>query len=233
MQLTKTHKIIISVIAVAILLGVYIYFDRKSRSEVNNSADYTNKVSTTTSGAQINVQGNGGYKIEQVPVTEGQGVPQPVPDLNRPITPEGSAKVSPEAVVRATENIPALQAQLKKNPSDFSSWLNLGIYQKMAGDYAGAVLSWQYAGKLAPTSYIPPGNLGDLYSYFLKDNIKAEMYYKQAISKGPTQTNLYLQLAEVYQYLFKDLDKARAIIDQGLSKIPNDTNLLQIKASLK
>ena len=33
MQITKTHKIIISIIAVAILLGIYILFDKKSKQQ--------------------------------------------------------------------------------------------------------------------------------------------------------------------------------------------------------
>ena len=132
-----------------------------------------------------------------------------------------------------TDKIRSLQARLKKDPRDFLAWLDLGIYQKMATDYEGAVISWQYASRLDPTSYIPLGNLGDLYAYFLKDKTKALEYYKKAISNGSTQSYLYVQLALVYKDVFKDMDKALAIIDQGLSKLPNNPSLLETKANLE
>jgi hypothetical protein len=61
----------------------------------------------------------------------------------------------------------------------------------------------------------------------------AEMYYKDAISKGPKQTYLYIQLAEVYRDTFNNLDKAKAIIDQGLKVMPGDPALTEFKNSLK
>ena len=105
--------------------------------------------------------------------------------------------------------------------------------QKAGGDYQGAIISWKYASRLAPTDFISLANIGNLYAYFLHDNAQAEIYYKQAIAKGQTQAYLYTQLAEIYRDIFQDLDKAKSIIDQGLSKIPNDPSLLQFKESLK
>lgn len=232
MELTKTHKIIISAIVVIVLLGIYIVFDRKSNKEINNTNDISTASSTDSTG-KINTQGTGGYTIEQVSVEETKVKPEPVPDLNRVSVSASGAMVSPEAKSVAVEKIKTLQAKLKENPTYVEAWIDLGIYQKMAGDYEGAVISWKYASKLSPTDYVSVGNLGNLYAYFLKDNAQAEVYYKQAISKGSTQGHLYTQLAEVYRDVFKDLDKARAIVKQGLTKIPNDPNLLQLQASLK
>lgn len=225
MQITKTNKIIISMIVVAILFVAYVVFYDKSKQQ-NETANVDNNISTTTLAANVNLQG-GGYKIEQIPINENN-----VPDLNRAVIVFPGAIISPETKALAIEKVKTLQTQLKKDPVDFSTWLGLGIYQKMGGDYVGASLSWQYASKIAETDYISLGNLGNLYAYFIKDNIKSETYYKQAISKSPTQAYLYIQLAEVYRDLFQDLTKARSIVDQGLSKIPNDANLLQLKASL-
>lgn len=235
MQLTKTHKIILSILAILVLLSIYILVDQKNKEETGDTdiSTSTEKTATTTiSGTQINTQGTGGYTIERVPINEGKGVPQPVPDLNRISVAANGVFISPEAKVTADASIKSIQAMLKKNPADFYAWLDLGIYQKMAGDYEGVIISWTYVGRLAPTDYISRGNLGNLYAYYLKDLAKAEVYYKQAISYGPTQAILYIQLAEVYRDLFQDKAKARAILDQGLSKIPNDPNLLQLKASL-
>ena len=162
MQLTKIHKIIISVLAVFILLAIYIFIDLKSKNGQNpsNTATSSNETATTTlSGTQINIQGNGAYTIEQVGINEGRGVPQPIPDLNRVSVAASGVVVNPETKVVADSKIKSLQTNLKKNPADFDSWIDLGTYQKMAGDFAGAVISWKYASRLAPGDYISLGNL--------------------------------------------------------------------------
>lgn len=231
MTLTKTHKMIISAVAVLILLGIYIAFDRNSE-EKEKLSDLVENIIATSTDSKTTTQNTGSYTIEQVPINE-TSVPKPIPNLNRPVIVSSKAMVTTEATTAATPNIKLLQARLKNNPSDFNSWINLGINQKEAGDYDGAVISWKYASKLAPSDYISLGNLGNMYAYFLKDNAQAEVYYRQAISKGPTQAYLYVQLIEVYRDVFKDLEKARDMVSQGLSKIPNDPNLLQLQASLK
>ena len=228
MEKSQTQRIIISAVVIAILFGGYVYFDRKNKEGVNNLANQA-----TTTGSTINTQtSTGGYTIEQVPVDQNQA-PEGMPDLNRPVTSPSSVSVSIDALVLATQKILALQAQLKKTPTDFNSWLDLGMYQKMAGDYDGAVLSWQYASKIIPSSPTPLGNLGNLYAYFIKDNVKAEMYYKEALAQDPSQEYLYTQLAEFYRDILKDFTKAGAIVSAGLARIPNDPNLLQIRDSLK
>ena len=233
MQLTKTHKIIISAAVIIVLLGVYITFDRKLKSDIENKTVDTTEIATTTVTTNLGTGITGNYKIEPIPIGEGKGVPQPIPNLNRELVLWNGAIISPEAKTLAVEKIKLLQTTLKNNPANLSAWIDLGIYQKQAGDYEGAILSWKYAGKLSPTDYVSRANLGNLYAYFLKDNAQAEIYYKDAISKGSTQVYLYTQLAEVYRDVFNNLDKARAIVAQGLSKVPNDPNLLQMEASLK
>jgi len=231
MQITKTQKIMVGIVVILVLFAGYVYFYKKSHVVQNPTNNTTMVVATTTSGGTIITSGNGAYTITQVPITEGQGVPQPIPDLNRPVHPAGSTAVSTDALVEVTPHILALQTQLKKNPNDPQSWITLGIYQKFVGDYQGAVISWTYVTRLSPTNPVAYGDLADLYANFLKDNAKAEMYYKQAISVGPTQENLYIQFAQFYRDV-GDSAKALAIVNQGLANIPNDTNLLQMKASL-
>lgn len=241
MEMTKTQKIITSIVAIAVLLAIYIYyFQKKSGS---NPYNYQNQnalentstsTSATTSGSETKIGATGAYKIEQLPLPtkETKTIPKPIPDLNRPANPPGSIPVSSDALTRATEKILEMQTRLKKNPADLAAWVDLGIYQKMAGDYDGVLISWIYASKLAPTNYIVFANLGDFYGYFMKDASKSESYYKQAISKGPKQAYLYTQLADVYRFIFKDMTKARAIVEKGLQEIPNDPSLLNFKSAL-
>ena len=233
MQLTKTQKIIISVIAVIILLAVYIVSNRNSREQVQPIATSTEEVivaTTTTLSIDSNTKITGGYKIE---LDTSKTLPQPIPDLDRPTLSTSYAVVAPEAKALASAQILNLQAKLKNNPGDLSTWLDLAMREKANGDYQGAIISWKYASRLAPTNFISLANIGNLYAYFLKDNAQAEIYYKQAIIKGPTQAYLYTQLAEIYRDIFQDLEKAKSIIDQGLSKLPNDPSLLQFQQTLK
>ena len=237
MQITKTQKIIGSIIILVALLGLYIVFDSKAKNAENNqtiaTTTTTNLTATTTGGLQITTQGTGSYTIEQVSATSGTKLPQPIPDLTAKVVFKNDPSLTPEIKTLIQGKISGLQSTLLKNPTDFDSWINLGLYQKMAGDYSAAAISWQYAGKISPTSFVQFGNLGDLYAYYLKDNAQAEMYYKKAITNGPKQSYLYVQFATMYRDVFKDLSKAKAVIDQGLAEIPNDPNLLQLQASLK
>jgi tetratricopeptide (TPR) repeat protein len=121
---------------------------------------------------------------------------------------------------------------LKKNPKDTGSWIELGAYQKMIGDYDGATISWSYVNKIAPTDYVSLGNLGNLFAYYLHDNLQSEKYYKQAIVNGPTQVYLYVQLAEIYRDIWGDKPRAIAILEQGLAKNPGDENLTKIEVCI-
>ena len=236
MKITKTQKIIGGIIILVALLGLYIVFDKRAKSVENSQAIATTTVdtatTTTTGGVQVNSQGTGGYTIEQVPLSEGVGVPQPIPNLKAQVIFSADPSLTPEIKTAIQQKISGLQTLLLKNPKDFDSWINLGIYQKMAGDYNSTIASWQYAGKLSPTNFISFGDLGDLFAYFLKDTTSAEKYYNQAIANGPTQAYLYIQLAQVYHDIELDSAKALATINLGLAKIPNDPSLLQYKSSL-
>ena len=228
--MTRIQKIISVAVLLLVLTGMYIFIIRNNK-QIVPGVDTDQTTATTTNGKVV-VNTTGGYKIEQVPMSEGQSAPQPIPDLNRPVRPPGSVTVTTEAVTLATSKILPLQVILKKNPLDFSSWIDLGIFQKMAGDYEGTSLSWQYASKIAPTDYVSLGNLGNLYAYFIKDNAKSEKYYLAAIKNGPAQEYLYTQFVEVYRDFFHDNTKALNIVNQGLSKLPDNYNLLRLKTSL-
>jgi predicted Zn-dependent protease len=232
MQITKTHKIIASAVIVIILLGIYITFDRKSKQETDNKISSNEQPATTTDSSLG--QGTDGviYKIE--PVSNNTQKKIPVPDLDRAVTKSALAvNVSENDTLIATKKIKELQTLLKSNPGSYSNWLDLASYQKMAGDYDGAIISWKYVGTLFPKDHVSLGNLGDLYAYYMKDNAQAELSYKEAISRAPTQSYLYTQLAQVYLDVFNSKNKAQAIINEGLKKIPNDPVLLEFQASLQ
>ena len=232
-QTTKLNKIkIIGILIVVIGIGLIAFIFKPKASEQTNKTTDT-ATTTTVGGVQVGVVGNGNYKVEQVAVntTKQTQTSKPVPDLNR--TTVFTATMSAENKTLLANKITNLQNDLKKDSTNITNWIELGLDQKSAGDYAGASLSWQYATTLNPDAFVAFGNLGDLYAYHLKDNALAETSYLKAISNAPTQEYLYAQLALVYRDVFKNIDKARAMVNQGLSKIPNSQYLLQLKNSLQ
>jgi hypothetical protein len=229
MQLTKTHKILIVVIVILALVSLYMLFTKRASApaQVNN----TNATSTSQKipGTDLSIQSNGDYTITQVPVGTSKTIA--MPDLNRPVIFSSTVSLNDEAKKIITEKITSLQTSLKKDPKNIINWVQLGVDQKIIGDFDGAILSWKYAGDVS-SDFIAYGNLGNLYAYYLKDNGMAEMYYKKAISRGPTQAYLYIQLSSVYKEVFGDKIKALAILEEGLVKMPNDPALLEAKKNL-
>lgn len=224
MQSNKYKWIIL--LALVLLVGVYFVFDNKPEEITSITKD------NATSTPSISFDGSSGdYKIEQLPNGGANNVS--VPDLNRKVVFGKGIEFDDNVKKIITEKILNLQTALKKDSRDLASWLDLGIYQKMAGDYEGAVLSWKYVSLVSDNDYISLGNLGDLYGYYIVDKNLSVDYYKKAIKRGPTQVYLYTQLSDVYKNVFKDLYLANVIIDEGLKNNPNDKILLQYKASLK
>jgi tetratricopeptide (TPR) repeat protein len=230
MQLTKTHKILIGLITVTVLASGIIWFTRSGKDL--SAKEYNNATTTSTNipGTNLNLENSGGkYTITQIPVEE---IKAPaIPDLSRPIVFSESANLNDEAKKILKDRIGSLQVSLKSEPRNINNWVLLGTNYKIIGDYAGAVLYWKYAGDVSNDS-VSLGNLGNLYAYYLKDNAMAEVYYKKAIARAPSQAYLYVQLSSVYKEVFNDLVKAKDILDEGLKKIPNDPALLEAKKNL-
>lgn len=228
MEITKTQKIFIGAVVVMVLVfGFYLVKRERSIDKVIES-----DMSTTTNTAiKLSTNGNDSYTVTQVPIENNK--PVSVPDLDRKVIFGTDISLTEEVKKIVTEKITGLQTELKKDKTNLNNWLDLGLYQKMAGDYNGAIITWKYVGNVANKDYVSFGNLGNLYGYYLHDNGMAEMYYKKAIENGPTQSYLYVQLAMFYVDVFKDMSKAQAILDQGLKKIPGDKSLLETKDNLE
>ena len=230
MEMLRNWKIIVYVVAVLFLAIIYFVFDKKS--ELGNSLilNGNNNLSTTTgsSSTGIETEGTGEYKVERVPVNGGQKIT--IPDLGRKTV--FTALIDSNAKKLIEEKIISLQTNLKKDPSSFAEWIDLGMYMKMAGDYEGALQAWKYVSLVSPNDYISLGNLGDLYGYYLKDIGMAEVSFKSAIELAPTQSYLYIKLANLYKDSFKDIQKAITILDQGLKRIPDDKALAELRNSL-
>jgi len=229
MEMTNKNKIIMSAVAIVVLVALYIAFDKRSKEEevvINNNENTATSTLTQTLPS--------GVKYTIVPLGESDNVPQPMPNLDRVLVKSTFAvNVSQEEIASASPKIKEIQTFLKTNPSVFVAWVDLGAYQKSAGDYDGAVISWEYASKLAPKEFVAFGNIGNLYGLYFKNMAMSDLYYRKAISRAPDESYLYAQLAEIYQYTGKNISKAKAVLNEGLKAIPNDPNLTFLLSELE
>lgn len=193
---------VVIVIALAISAGLYIKKDLKKTQEI-----VIDQKGTTTS--------SGNVTITPVPVPQTK---RQVPAL--PFPPIIKAQLSDESKVLAMGAIKEDTDILKKDSSDESRWIDLGLQRNFIGDYNGAREAWEYASYLRPNDFIPLHNLGDLYAYSLNDYAKSEMYYRKSIAADPSQLIVYQKLYELYRFKIKDNVKARAILEDGIAKNP-------------
>jgi tetratricopeptide (TPR) repeat protein len=167
-----------------------------------------------------------GRKEGQPPRQEIREETMPMPDLNRQIN--IPAKITGEARNILLQKIRQATTTLADNPKNYDQWLILGIHYKTAEDYLGSKECWEYAHYLFPNDFRPLGNLGDLYTYYLKDYAKAEDYFLQAIEKAPNQIYLYRNLYELYRYGLKDDVKAKEILRKGIENNPKASDLREL-----
>lgn len=206
----QVDRKLILTLAVFVLImaggGYFIWKDLTSRyAPPGNVATSTDKGATST------------QEITIIPLPSGDQ--KPVPALTYP--PEIKASnLSEESKKLALDNIKMLTEALKQNPDLEAYWLDLGLQRNYIGDFIGAKEAWEYASYLRPNDFIPPHNLGDLYTYSLNDYAKAEASYRKSISLDPSQSMVYQKLHELYRFKIKDNAKARAILEEGISKNP-------------
>ena len=154
-----------------------------------------------------------------------------IPDLNRELI--FSDTFDKEAQVIMVEKFNKVIKVLEENPTSFDNWLELGIYRKTIEDYEGSELAWNYAAYLKPEKFVVWGNLADLNALYIKNNKKAEMYYLEALKKGPHQNHLYFKIVDFYINFLNDKDKAINIVEKGIEANPNSQKLKDLLISLK
>jgi hypothetical protein len=179
------------------------------------------------SGIKLEGEGTGVVSIERVPGGTSSGVPQPIPNLDVPAITKADLPQNIKEILSA--NIKRYSDLLKKDPSVYDNWINLGLQLKIANEFERTRDAWEYASKLAPSSIVSFINLGDLYGYYLKRPDLAEARFRTALKNDPAQLGIYLRLADFYQDVVKDESKVSAIIDQGLVKFPDNPELLKYK----
>ncbi|MBI3632826.1 MAG: hypothetical protein HY226_00885 [Candidatus Vogelbacteria bacterium] len=116
---------------------------------------------------------------------------------------------------------------LKSNPDQFVSWLDLGILRKTVGDYNEAKNIWEYTASVWPDSLVSYHNLGDLYANYFKDNGKAEKNMKKVTQLDPHYIADYLSLNDLYRKMYGETgDKTGAVLLEGIKNNPDSVDLL-------
>ena len=82
---------------------------------------------------------------------------------------------------------------------------------------------------LYPNNDLSFANLGNLYGFYLHDDIKAEINFRRAVANDPYQSGYYLSFADFYKnvYTAKKSEAPRVLLE-GMSKIKDVTLVLAL-----
>lgn len=185
------------------------------------TGDISTALGELVASGKTKITGNG-FTIEVVPDTEGE-VPTP-PALERPIPP--TPDLSAEDRVVVIGRFDATVAALKTNQKSFADWMDLGFLRYVVKDYIGAGAAWEYAALLGPDTTTPFANLGDLYTFYLKDYAKAETNLKKAIANDPSKSaRFYRSLYELYTMWKPNTDMPAQTLKDGIKQTPDALDL--------
>lgn len=229
-------KILFIIFVLLVCAGLGFYFYKKLTLKTQNSvtvgqssSSSSQAVNNTVNIGGVTIQGEGdmkGVKIEPIEIPKNKpAIIVPLPNLNREI--KITAEMSEDAKKIVTARIQDLSSQLKKDGDNLENWLVLGVYRKTIGDYEGAKEVWEYASAIRPQNSISFNNLGELYAYYLKDNVKAEKNYAKATENDPSAIYIYRNFFYFYRYVTKDPAKARVILEKGIAANPTTSSDLK------
>ncbi|GEM_PF-1476345 len=145
--------------------------------------------------------------------------------LNRTLDVKSS--MSGEALTGTVGRIQSLISLIKSRFDYVDAWLDLGSYERVVGDNEGTILAWKFAAKLAPTSFIPPHNLGDIYAFTLRQYKEGEQYFLKSIELNSGNIQGYLALDTLYKIdQFGKKDQIEPTLLRGLKDNSKDLTLL-------
>ncbi len=132
---------------------------------------------------------------------------------------------------------------LRKDPTAFNAWLELGKVHKNLNAFEKARDCWVRLGEISPLNSISFGNVGDLYAWFLHDAPRGEEAYLQAIKNEPDEINFRRNLAEIYaklmypdlknpEHLLKQKEKIVPLLDEAIEKATADIEKAEMAALL-
>src|SRR3989338_5128821 len=222
-----SQKNLLAILFVLIILGVvstYIFKDLR-KSTVNNLQPPVEEVETAPILLGDGISGD--YKINVLPNEEPKNpsASAKIPDLSLPVT--NYSRLDEAAFKAISQNISKIVLELKNEPNNELGWLNLAVYRKMLGDYAGAVQLLDYVVISWPSDYAPYNNLADLYQFYIKNYPLAEKNWLKVIELKPDYLQAYINLYDLYKDLYTEKQAKRLpILQQGLANNPKSIDLM-------
>src|SRR3989344_5920346 len=172
-----------------------------------------------------------GTQTEEKPAstTTENGAPKEVPkeDLLKAKMPSLTRAIPADASPAAIQKINEAIGLIQGNYDYLQAWLQLGLLRNSVGDYEGAIEAWKFATLIRPQNSMAFLNLGDLYGWYLKDNIKAEQYLLAGIAAEPNIVYPYYKTYEFYADILKDAVKAKKVLQDGIASNPDSSQDLQ------
>ena len=223
-------NILIFIAVIIVLLGVIYYFVREggiSNGPENGLSATTPDFSLGTSTAKIDDLDIGTVDNTVVP----EDLPQPIPSVATSTINIKISMATKDEVIYVG-HLTNYLSKLQENPGDLNSWLYLGMYREIVGDYDGAIIAWKYAHRLAPSSYMPLTNLGNLYTLRVKNLALAEQYFNDALKVNPLDVYPYIQIAGFFEKDMNNKTRAIEVVRLGLKNIPGDEDLNTLLANL-
>lgn len=215
------RNLFIGTLCIVAIMVLTIFLTRMNKKQVavpSTNGTTTTAVQTASTTVVVTTP-NGSYTIEQLPDTKPK-----MPVIVRALPFTGTFTADQKAAIQATANV--LEKKLEQNPADSASWLSLGAVRKIAGDYTGAQMVWEYVAALAPNNTASLSNLADLNANFLKNYSVAARYYKKVITLDPTDTGAYRDLFTLYTTSYTTgANSPDSILKQGIAANPNAVDL--------
>jgi tetratricopeptide (TPR) repeat protein len=213
-----TQKQISFIIFPVFLLVLFFFLFRYEKEGTLRSGDRSGESTTTTLLPEDREeQKNNGYAIEMLPSHTAPSLPR------NTVFKENLSK---EARDILKKNIDTITLELQKNSAQPQGWVNLGLNYKIAGDYEGARLAWEYAQTLSPGWVVPYSNLADLYHYYLPNYPASEGAWQKVIALEPKQAEGYIELAKLYEFSYTA--KSSLVVPtltQGIQNNPSNPTL--------
>lgn len=214
----KQKNLIIILIAIIVVASIGYYFLSNSGVVGGNRPSGTG---TTTSTIEIApgvfATVETGPKTGDNPLYLDPSVPKPSLATGVTIT----STYSEKDAAADRKRIDDLINSLKKDPSSYINWTDLGMYFKKYKDYTRAEEIWVYLTKAAPKGPDAYISLGDLYMYYIHDNTKAEPMFLKAIEVSPRSVEAYTRIVDFYVTALKDTARADKFITAAIKKYPD------------
>lgn len=208
-----TRNILIGIVVIVIiaLLG-YLAWQGRQGSGITQPASTATSTGTSITIPTSTAPASGsGYTI--TPITSA-GAPT-APDYKTPLTFPASMSADEQASLQG--QFTSIQTTLASSPTDYPSWIQLGILREDTGDYQGAAADWKYVTEIYPNDPTAFADLGDLYASYLNEPSQGVTNYKEAIKLDPTQEETFYQnLAQIYLNEGDTAD-AKATLEEGIN----------------